>query len=126
MFSSDPPDPSVDHYFQPRRKKQYRGTWWNAEAEAVQSSDGEQKSKADFARNLDSGIWMGSDNTDESLGSDDLPPESSQAVPGPLHSLSRTTKPVPKISTARTSSEEMARLIVQKCLDNENEIVDLR
>jgi hypothetical protein len=126
MFSSDPPDPSVDHYFQPRRKKQYRGTWWNPEAEAVHSSDGEQKSKADFARNMDSGIWMGSDNTDESLGSDDLPPESSQGVLGPHHCFSRTTRAVAKVSTARTSSEEMARLIVQECLDDEKEIVDLR
>jgi hypothetical protein len=117
LFSSDPPDPSVDHYFQPRRKRQYRGTWWGPDPDAVHNSDSEHKSKADFARNLDSGVWMGSDNTDESLGSDDVAPESSQ------NCFERTTRPVP---VARNSPEEVARRIVQQSLDHEQEVVDLR
>jgi hypothetical protein len=60
LFSSDPPDPSAEHYFAPRRKKQYRGTWW-------QDGTKEKRERKAFERNLDSGVFMGSDSSLESL-----------------------------------------------------------
>ena len=60
LFSSDPPDPSVEHYFSPRHKKQHRGTWWQREPEV-------RKVRKAFQRNMDSGVFMGSDSSYESL-----------------------------------------------------------
>lgn len=76
LFSSDPPDPSVDEYFQPRRKRQYRGTWWGETTrQGAPTEPPKQRVKNDFSRNMDSGIWMGSDVTDEDLRSDDTAPD---------------------------------------------------
>lgn len=60
LFSSDPPDPSAEHYFVPRPKKQYRGTWW-------QNEKHERRARKAFERNMDSGIFMGSDSSYETL-----------------------------------------------------------
>lgn len=76
IFSSDPPDPSVDEYFQPRRKRQYRGTWWGETTrQDVPTEPPQQRAKNGFSRNMDSGIWMGSDVTDEGHRSDDTAPD---------------------------------------------------
>lgn len=76
IFSSDPPDPSVDEYFQPRRKRQYRGTWWGETTrEDAPTEPAPQRTKNTFSRNMDSGIWMGSDVTDEDFGSDGTAPD---------------------------------------------------
>ena len=65
LFSSDPPDPSAEHYFVPRPKKQYKGTWW-------QSEKLERRGRKTFERNMDSGVFMGSDSSYESSDAVDL------------------------------------------------------
>lgn len=75
LFSSDPPDPSIDEYFQPRRKRQYRGTWWGEIAQDTPVEPAQQRAKTGFSRNMDSGVWMGSDVTEEELRSDETIPD---------------------------------------------------
>lgn len=75
LFSSDPPDPSAEHYFSPRPKKQYRGTWWQNEKQGSRVRRG-------FQRNMDSGVFMGSDSSYESSnGEDQREPRSDDTVP---------------------------------------------
>ncbi|KAF2422591.1 hypothetical protein EJ08DRAFT_653071 [Tothia fuscella] len=131
LFSSDPPDPSVDNYFSPRRKRQYKGTWWGPEPESdeAHNSGVDQTSKSEFARNLDSGVFM-SDSTEDSLSSDGptIPNafEGLQRVPHGNGGLSNNRNNSTRLSTSSMSSEErMAREVIQQCLDNESEIVDL-
>jgi len=61
LFSSDPADPSIDGKSYKRR---YRGAWWGVDVlELV---------KSPFVRNLDSGVWMGSDGSDDAAVDSDL------------------------------------------------------
>ncbi|TLD39649.1 leucine rich repeat domain protein [Venturia nashicola] len=98
LFSSDPPDPSVDEYFQPRRKRQYRGTWWGEiTREDAPAEPALQRTKNAFSRNMDSGVWMGSDVTDEDqdLASDDTSPDLELLRDMGRHAVARNaTQPV--------------------------------
>ena len=62
LFSSDGVSPSADDYIGERRKHKWVGTWWGDRYQGVSS-----KEKRRFIRNHDSGIWMGSDSSDNSL-----------------------------------------------------------
>ncbi|RDI76706.1 hypothetical protein Vi05172_g13308 [Venturia inaequalis] len=152
LFSSDPPDPSVDEYFQPRRKRQYRGTWWG---EVTREEDGPaepapQRTKNAFSRNMDSGVWMGSD---EEFGSDGTAPDVEYPRNVARHAVPRqaiqplTARILPRGSfisvpprpdsseptTARQSAQEkeealtvdFARSKVQEYLDNSDENIAL-
>ncbi|OCK76444.1 hypothetical protein K432DRAFT_385441 [Lepidopterella palustris CBS 459.81] len=63
VFSSDdlPEASGIDNYtgHGKRKKRRYQGTWWS-------HGTPEQKTqpKGEFARNLDSGVWMASDDTE--------------------------------------------------------------
>jgi hypothetical protein len=92
LFSSDPPDPSAEHYFVPRPKKQYRGTWW-------QNGTQERRVRKAFERNMDSGVFMGSDSSYESLdirdpNSDDTIPDDPQDLAEPSVSTEAASKKV--------------------------------
>jgi hypothetical protein len=79
IFSSDD-DPSADNYVPGRRKKQYRGPWFKQEScdEYMEDTPPNEKRPRAFKRQMDSGVWMGSDGTDSDLG--DLPaPSASQS-----------------------------------------------
>ena len=81
IFSSDD-DPSADNYVQGRRKKQYRGPWYKQEAEDESEIDNtytSQKKSRTLKRQLDSGIWMGSDGTDADF-EETLPPPPNQHI----------------------------------------------
>ena len=122
LFSSDPPDPSVDLYIQPRRKRQYRGTWWGEVAQDSLAEPAQQRSKSGFSRNMDSGIWMGSDNTEGSFGSDNTVPDEElpqQVARTPAVPFSRILPP------PEPPSIKKARAIIQDCLDNSKEDVCL-
>ncbi|EED20170.1 Leucine Rich Repeat domain protein [Talaromyces stipitatus ATCC 10500] len=64
LFSSDDiPSSSLENYYgqqlEHSRKRRYRGTWWGEMAKDA------KRKRADFKekRNLDSGVWMGSDES---------------------------------------------------------------
>src|SRR5205809_3158139 len=64
MFSSD--DilcSSTEDYQNGRRKRQYKGTWWGEEARGSADEDLVARPKREFKRDLDSGVWMGSDGS---------------------------------------------------------------
>jgi hypothetical protein len=131
LFSSDPPDPSVDEYFQPRRKRQYRGTWWGEVMQNGTEEPVQQRTKAAFSRNMDSGVWMGSDATEEGFGSDDTVPDDTVLDDtAPLNQqpqLSATRRlPLPlSFSPPEPTSEQKASAIIYDCLDQSNEVIDL-
>src|SRR5436305_2747722 len=62
LFSSDDPAPSAEHYSAKRRKDKWQGTWWGGRLRRTP-----QRKVRQFKRNYDSGIWMGSEDTESSL-----------------------------------------------------------
>jgi hypothetical protein len=111
LFSSDPPDPSLDNYFQPQRKRQYRGTWWGEDTQDSQQTENSQRGKSGFARNLDSGVWMGSDNTEDSIGSDDTVPDH---LP---HQARVTAVSFSNMLPPEPENIKKARDVIQRCLE---------
>jgi hypothetical protein len=105
LFSSDPPDPSIDNYTQRSRKRQYQGTWW-----------GQQVKRRPFARNFDSGIWMGSDSSD--VGEPYT--ASNETI---LNSYRPTTRAPP--TTIRSAAETEAYRIVNESVERDAESVDI-
>ncbi|KAK5011792.1 hypothetical protein LTR28_003607 [Elasticomyces elasticus] len=110
-----------------KAKKQFKGTWW--EYGAGQRLLG---NKAD-GRNADSGVWMGSDSTDDALlksetslrdltmaeaEADELEPEL-PSVPV------RTSSRMARGGDARSEPEMLAERVVQYCLDRGIERIDL-
>ncbi len=72
LFSSDDLPPSLENYANKRKKRLYPGPWWGAKAcgrseHAVTAT----KRLGKLERALDSGVWMGSEDTD--LSFDDGP-----------------------------------------------------
>jgi hypothetical protein len=140
FFSSDD-DPALDNYQgQGRRKRRYVGAWFDQHPASSDSGvDDETRAthvsrrnrarprpkKREFRRQLDSGVWMGTDgaltDTDDGV---DLEP-----VPARLPLVPRQTPaPVP-LAPARprlSVAEEAVQNTVLRCLDNGNELVDLR
>ncbi|ETN45973.1 uncharacterized protein HMPREF1541_00155 [Cyphellophora europaea CBS 101466] len=67
LFSGDEAAPGLESYASGKRKKKlYAGSWWNHRVKA-----GKDDRKREFKRNVDSGVWMGSEDqlSSDSLGS---------------------------------------------------------
>lgn len=92
VFSSDPVDPALD--VDRRTKRVYKGTWWAA-------------GRVEYERNFDSGIFMASDSSEESLPLF-LPNESLQSV-----------------SAVTTTALSPAHIIVNQAIEAGEEVVDL-
>ncbi|KAL9024333.1 MAG: hypothetical protein Q9196_006593 [Gyalolechia fulgens] len=60
LFSSDDLPASSENYVEHRKKRQRKRTWWDHFKPEYQPIV-RQRSKREFKRNLDSGVWMGSD-----------------------------------------------------------------
>jgi hypothetical protein len=119
IFSSDD-DPSADNYTQERRKKKYRGPWYQqrpaADVGYSREQDLKRKGKRIFERQFDSGIFMGSDGTD--MEGDDF----ELMVPSkPLPKQPRTIQAV----QCMPSAEEAAQEEIARCLDEGVEAIDL-
>lgn len=125
VFSSDD-DPGLDNYYvEGRRKKRYTGTWY--QQQPVASSDsaiGEPRpalrGKRAFRRDMDSGVYLGSDSTDgdESIMMPDLP---TQARLPQLNIV-----PVPARRGNETSTEELeAREKIRRFMEEGEERIDL-
>ncbi|KAL8730049.1 MAG: hypothetical protein Q9181_004804 [Wetmoreana brouardii] len=61
LFSSDDLPASSENYFEHRMKRQRRGPWWVRRSEKSAPAP-QRKPKREFKRNVDSGVWMGSDS----------------------------------------------------------------
>jgi hypothetical protein len=120
LFSSDD-DPSADNYTQERRKKKYRGPWYNQRPASDTSGehDSRRKTKRYFERQFDSGVFMGSDGTDIDEESVQFEPEGRHALLSPRQSsAARIVTPLP-------SAEDLASRLIQQCLEYGTESIDL-
>lgn len=117
LFSSDN-DPAAENYVQGRRKRQYVGPWDNLKP-VTQAAGGKVKRKLE--RQNDSGIYMGSDTSFDSVLDDDfsIPPAPSR-LPG--HQLIQVPRPSQTTLPAR---EAEALRVIQSCVDTGCETVDL-
>lgn len=66
VFSSDDPPEAegLENYATYRKKRKYRGTWWSHEPVPETRS---VKAKGELSRNIDSGVWLASDDTEDYL-----------------------------------------------------------
>ena len=152
LFSSDDADQSAENYAQKRRKDIWTGTWWGDKNHADNCTR-QEKSKRKFARNFDSGIFMGSDNSNSSFD-DGIFEELDQSTAASSKPMATTTshyssvrrksmrnalKQYCDIVDEESSREKAAQKddvicechtkalhIVNKCVDEGAENVDLR
>ncbi|RFU28154.1 hypothetical protein B7463_g8187, partial [Scytalidium lignicola] len=129
IFSSED-DPSVDNYNHNRQKRRYRGPWYrqqvasdppNQELDQDQPNT-DRKVKRTLERQYDSGVWLGSDFTDNDEVVDGLGP-----VNGFLNSRFHTRQVgLPRLNREISPSpEELAQRQIEMCLDTGNETIDL-
>ena len=141
LFSSDDTPPSLENYTYRRKKRLYIGTWWGARA-PVKCARRETK----FKRSMDSGVWMGSEDTD--LSADDgcelklvdklptwrppdpvdneqvlLETQRHKSFHGGLTECS--VRQSHYLGKPEDNPEYHANQIVQRCLDESLEVVDL-
>jgi len=131
VFSSDD-DPTLENYVHGRRKKRYVGAWF---AQLPTSSDSmfdddtslapaSPRPKRTLERHLDSGVWVGGDDTDMDLDGDELPPLPHRgALAVPERRQRRAFQRVPSLRVG--SAELAARTAIQKCIDDGLEDIDL-
>jgi Leucine Rich repeats (2 copies) len=152
LFSSDDRAPSADNYVSKRRKEQWRGTWWGEKVEGPSPSRA-NAGKRKFTRNIDSGVWMGSEGTDTSFEDEfleDLRSGSNQATEPDLPSAigeqvvaaknndgairahidepelrERLSRQIREESTRRPSLCARVDAIIDRCLEVGDENVDL-
>lgn len=152
LFSSDDLPPSSENYVRKRKKRLYPGTWWGARDSSCRTGKEAgrvTRRQRKLERAVDSGVWMGSEDTDLSLDND-CKLESVDCLPiwGPLKrtldedppSVAHRTDIVDSVfrrttegsaqhpytgDTAEADPEQRADQIIQLCLDESCEIVDL-
>lgn len=114
IFSSDN-DPAAENYFQgPRQKKQYRGTWEDQQPiDDISRESSVVRGKRKFERQVDSGVFMGSDDLDP----DFPPPPAASRMPqfNSIASQRPTLDPL----------ESQALRIIRECVDGGRLTVDL-
>ncbi|TKA69837.1 hypothetical protein B0A49_07424 [Cryomyces minteri] len=116
IYSDDAAD-AIEDYTGGSPRKYYRGSWWSHDV-AAQAEDG-RAAVADFARNGDSGVWMGSDSTDDSLGDGSGLPTRRALLP------LRACPGAEKVATKPLTAEDYARHEIERCVELNEEIVDL-
>lgn len=65
LFSSDDLPEAAENYGSERSKRLREGPWWKDVSQPA-GTIGQRRKKRQFTRNLDSGIWMGSEGTEYS------------------------------------------------------------
>lgn len=139
FFSSDD-DPALDNYqSHGRRKRRYVGAWFDQQPASSDSALGDetrpnyppprrnrgpqQPQKREFRRQLDSGVWMGTDgcltDTDDSF---ELEPPASRLPLGP----SQVLMPVSPARKRFSAEEQAAHNAIRFCVEHGTEQVDLR
>ena len=117
LFSEDASELDFkDEEEQPKRKRLFKGPWWDVGRRPRQSLRRNMMKKERF-RNVDSGVWMGSDGSDESLPAMD-PPRMKLA----FRDESSRTQERPGLGNDPVA---FADRVVQGCLENGRETIDL-
>lgn len=134
VFSSDPVEQGIDVADEGRpRKRVYRGTWWGEEKGGEKGKQGsrmkvEKGRREGLERCVDSGVWMGSEDTLEetfdaemNIGHDGL--NASGSSFGPI-AVQRKIDDVGK--QGDDSWTEVTREFVDECVERGEETIDLR
>jgi len=117
LFSEDSSELDFqDEGEQPKRKRLVKGPWWDIGRRPRQSLRRNMMKKERF-RNVDSGVWMGSDGSDESLPMD--PPRMKLAF---RDENSRSQQKRPETGNDPAA---FADRVIQGCLENGREMIDL-
>lgn len=132
IFSSDD-DPALDNYVHGRRKKRYVGTWFDqhpASSDSADSAIGDdmrrpmpKPPKRQFRRQLDSGVYLGLDGSTDTDESVDLEPRAAKIPLGTRPSSSAPLQPVARKKVSL--EEEQLRMIVERCVEEGREDIDL-
>lgn len=131
VFSSDDAADDVENYNSPARKKrQYTGTWF-AHGHTPKS-DRTSPAKAEFSRNQDSGVWLPSDSSDDSLIEKLAAASTGPPLFGQVPRLSAPSEPdeLPvarpvHVPEPRSTEQAVAHAKVHECVEEGNERVDL-
>ena len=105
-------DPSVDNYVGGRRKRQFRGPWYDHQP--IRDNNKKQRS---FKRQYDSGVFLGSDGTDMDEGL-----EESESVYANL-SLRQWSSSQNAVKQEPTP-EDRVREHIELCLETGNETIE--
>ena len=120
LFSEDPSGAEdLASYDRPKRKRMVRGPWYSVGKKGSQSGLRQSMPK-DACRNLDSGVWMGSDQSDESLDGILSSQDKMRRLAGQDGMDVPEEEPV-----VLGGAEQMANGIVQACVEAGKESVDL-
>lgn len=120
LFSEDASDADGDSQNgQPRRKRLVKGPWWTPGKMTGQSLRRNMAKKEGF-RNADSGVWMGSDDSTDSLKSSQARMEGLEVKDDNLGS-----ETLVKSRSTFSHPEVLADEIVLRCVENGKERVDL-
>lgn len=123
IFSSDD-DPSVDNYANGRRrKKRLVGSWFQQSEQLLSSEAGPVPTatgiRRGLRRELDSGVWLASDDTIDANPKGELPAH--------VDPTQRVSNGFSRAASFRnvTPEEAKAQKIIEKCIDEGDEKVDL-
>jgi hypothetical protein len=119
-------DPSVDNYTRTRRKRQFRGPWFQQQSTfqgAGMSKLGTPKKKRTFERHYDSGVFLGSDESDH-VDMDEAA-EELESVTVTARQPTRQWFSNQPTEKDEPSAEALVRQQIERCLENGNESIDL-
>ena len=149
LFSSDDASASIENYDDKRKKRQYRGTWWGEKLDksiqTVMDIDVvKPQRKREFKRNIDSAVWMGSDDTDPDITVDlDVELASYETLQKSLGELDSTDRygaggprswtvpefpywqQQPRDLTEFHTAQRDAYMHVESCVETGKEVIDL-
>ena len=131
-FSSDPPifssddEPSVENYsnLAVRKKRKFRGPWFNQKGQELAVVDGLHATKRAFQRHVDSAVWLGSDSSqdDEDASFSSIVQLHGTELKSPIMIL-----PTPNSQSLlpEVIAERVAVRIIESCLEQVMGYVDL-
>ncbi|KAI5358974.1 putative SANT/Myb domain, leucine-rich repeat domain superfamily [Septoria linicola] len=121
LFSDDTPgNEDATEYQRPKRKRMIKGPWWELGRKVPH--DPTTPKQKDYARNVDSGVWMGSDGSEGSF--EGIPLHQDRLSRLNLHDRPRSVQ-TPRAAAQRPTPQAMAAEIVNRCVEDGVQRVDL-
>lgn len=111
LFSSDNESAAENYFEGPRQKKQYRGTW--EDQHPVEAKPSTPRGRRKFERQVDSGVFLGSDDLDP-----DFPPPPAASRMPQFNSIATQRAPLDPV-------EAHALQVIRWCIDRGQLNVDL-